>query len=226
MTNDAETTRLLKATLRKHFPGCSFSVKRGGEQITWTDDGPTQVEVEDAIVATGLVKIQHTYNGQRYVRAPTDHGSIYFDRYNAAERAADRQEQARRRQEYEDLRRKVAAECKKRRDAFKPIEDRPHAPVDNPAAVFETFERLRQRAEAEAWIQGGADRRPSWVPPLILGDELTAVCRELGYLGPNDKEIARLWATFACRGLQLHVGGTRGPEPGIIFEAQREESGA
>src|SRR5262249_22820971 len=112
--------------------------------------------------------------------------------------------------------------------------------------VFEAFERLRQRAESEVTIHD-TDRRPSWAPPLILGEELGNICYELGYLTDDDKWIARLWAKFAtpkrsgrwlrehtsslplaglsCRGFQLHAGGARGSTGNILFEAQRKESG-
>jgi uncharacterized protein DUF6011 len=69
----------------------------------------------------------------------------------------------------------------------------------------------------------------------------------LGWLGLNDKPIARLWAGFAdpkaigrilregrgrhpltgitCRGFELHAGSERGPTSAILFEAQRTGSG-
>jgi Family of unknown function (DUF6011) len=96
-------------------------------------------------------------------------------------------------------------------------------------------------------IAKDAERRPSWAPPLLLGEELAEVCFELGYLTEHDKLIGRLWATFAtpkrsgrylrehvshlplhgiqCRDFELYAGGTRGSRTALLFEAQRLESG-
>jgi hypothetical protein len=247
--NSAETTRTLKAILRKQFPACKFSITRGGERVEWTDDGPTQIDVEEAILAAGLAEISYGYDGRRWLKL---HGrdTIGFDRYNAAEREAWRQDLERRSQESRAFDQHVASvihsALEAKRAAVAPAPNyAPEAISDS--AVFEAFERLRQRAESEVFIQDTADRRPSWAPPLILGEELGTICCELGYLSGDDKWIARLWAQFAtpkrsgtwlrehastlplaglaCRGFQLHIGGTRGPLENMLFEAQRRESG-
>jgi hypothetical protein len=106
---------------------------------------------------------------------------------------------------------------------------------------------LRQRAESQVTFDEDAQRRPSWAPPLILGEELAQVCLDLGYLTLDDKWIGRLWATYAtpkrsgrwlrehtskhplhgiqCRGFKLYAGGTRGTRAALLFEAQRTEAG-
>jgi hypothetical protein len=89
----AEITNQIKTALHKQFPQCRFSVTDGGfggKRITFTDDGPAAADVEDAIIATGLVKIGHGDNNARDLRLPND-ASIFLDRYNEAERAADQQ---------------------------------------------------------------------------------------------------------------------------------------
>jgi hypothetical protein len=89
----AEITNQIKTALRTQFPQCRFSVTDGGfggKRITWTDDGPAETDVENAIIAAGLVKIGHGDNNARDLRLPND-ASIFLDRYNEAERAADQQ---------------------------------------------------------------------------------------------------------------------------------------
>jgi hypothetical protein len=112
----SDTTRLIKSTLRKQFPQCKFSVTHGGERITWTDDGPTKTDVEDAIIATGLVEISQ-YDDGRYLQLPGKFGrkfGIFFDRYNEAERAAREQDQERQRAIWEESRQREQQEANKR----------------------------------------------------------------------------------------------------------------
>src|SRR5262249_34719664 len=165
------------------------------------------------------------------------------------ERAAYQQDLERRTKEYaarqqrEDEAVKQAQQAK--RAAIEPLNNYTPPQIQD-TTVFEAFERLRQRAESEVTIHD-TDRRPSWAPPLILGEELGNICYELGYLTDDDKWIARLWAKFAtpkrsgrwlrehtsslplaglrCRGFQLHAGGARGAAGNILFEAQRTEAG-
>jgi hypothetical protein len=117
-------------------------------------------------------------------------------------------------------------------------------------SVFAAFDRLRERAELTANLDEEGDertRRPSWAPPLLLGEELAVACVDLGYLTEDDKWIGRLWAHFAsperktryfrqkvsqlplhgisCRGFQLFAGSTRQSVGALLFEAQREQSG-
>jgi hypothetical protein len=106
--SDAELTRAIKAALHQHFPACKFSVTRGGSQIEWTDDGPEEVAVEDAILAAGLAEAQQGYDGKHWLRIEGRRSrSIYLDRYNVAERAADAQREQERRERDEHVRQQV-----------------------------------------------------------------------------------------------------------------------
>jgi hypothetical protein len=78
-------------------------------------------------------------------------------------------------------------------------------------------------------------RRPSWAPVLVLEGELDTALRELGYLTPNDKSVARLWANFtdprrgpvSCIGFQLCAGMTRsGVSRKRFFETYRSKNGS
>jgi hypothetical protein len=252
----AETTRTLKAILRKQFPACKFSITRGGEYITWTDDGPTQVAVEDAIIAAGLVEIHHGYDNKRWLRLREYGGnSIYLDRYNAAERAAELQNAERRRTQWREQQQHaeaaVAAARQTKCDAVAALQHHPSERDDSQLqAAYGAFDLLRQRAEAAVAIeqeQQERERRPSWAPPLTLDGELLELCIALGYLAPDAAPIARLWASYAdpkrsrtvlrdtistlplsgiaCRGFQLFAGSERGNSGDLLFEAQRAEAG-
>jgi hypothetical protein len=252
MRNDAETTRTIKAALRKKFPDCKVSVTRGGSRIEWTDDGPEVAAVQDAIIATGRVEVREAWDGKRWLRILSSGDSIYFDRFNAAERAAYQADSARRIEEEkarEQRTRAVVADAERaKRAAIDAL--RYSAPKFDPSqleAANAAFEALRQRAEAAVAIEAERDRRPSWAPPLILEGELFELCRALGYLTPEDPPIARLWAGFAdpkrsravlrervgtlpllgldVRGFQLFAGSERGNINQLLFEAQRTESG-
>ena len=83
---------------------------------------------------------------------------------------------------------------------------------------------------------------------MALEGELLEICTTLGYLAPDAKPIARLWATFAdpkrsravlrerissqplsgigCRGFELYAGSERGDWSSMLFEAQRAEGEA
>jgi hypothetical protein len=111
-------------------------------------------------------------------------------------------------------------------------------------SLFETL-RLRVEADVAARLDKRQYRRPSWAPPLVLGDELFDICIKLGLLTADDKPIGRLWAQFAnpkkvgrvlreanwnkehamvgiaCRGFELHAGGERGNKSAVLFQAQR-----
>jgi len=248
MSGNAEFTRAIKAALKSAFPGTKFTVSlSSGHRVMWTDDGPLVTEVQDALLAAGCGEARMSWNDTCYIEVAGD--TLYFDRFNAAERAAEVQDLERRRQEYAEQRQRVDEAVKQarqaKRAAVEPLR-RQEPPVQDPAA-FEAFEKLRQRAETEVTIHADAERRPSWAPPLILGKELAEGCLELGYLTLDDKWIGRLWATFAtpkrsgrwlrqhvsslplqgisCRGFELYAGGTRGTRGELLFEAQREESG-
>jgi hypothetical protein len=248
---DGELTRIVKSILHQTFPSTKFAVSVSRRQIEWTDDGPTVAEVQDVIVATGHAKNIKAWNGERYVSLHSGGNNLWFNRFNIAEREAARRDRERRREAYE-------AEKKREREALeqaaaarraalpaRPLRQAEHAPPD--PAVFEAFECLRQRAEAATAADSDSKRRPSWAPPLLLGEELAEACLELGYLTLDDKWIGRLWAEFAspkrtgkylrenvsahplhgisCRGFQLFAGGSRQSVSELLFETQREDNG-
>ncbi len=251
--SDAEATRVIKGALRKAFPDAKFSVTRGGGHIEWEDTGPDVEAVKDVLIAVGCEPWQ-TYNGERAVK-PLGHGygnSIWFDRYNVAERAAYQADLKRRAEEREQQRQReneAVREASRAREAALARPATTPAPVQSAPEAFEVFEQLRQRAEQDVANEDDAERqrRPSWAPPLIISDELFAICVELGLLKADDKPIARLWAEFAdpkkrgtvlreqrsslplhgivCRGFGLHVGTERGSTYDTLFEAQRDKDG-
>ena len=120
-------------------------------------------------------------------------------------------------------------------------------------AISSPFEILRLRVEADVAARLDSNkphsRRPSWAPPLVLGDELFDICVKLGLLTADDKPIGRLWAQFAnpkkvdrvlregdqdeehampgisCRGFDLHAGGERGNGSAKLLRAQRYGDG-
>jgi Family of unknown function (DUF6011) len=247
MTTTSGASRKIRAALKSAFPGTKFTVAlSAGCSLTWTDDGPSVVQVEDALLAAGCGEARTGWNGTRYIEIEGD--TLHFDRFNAAERAAYQQGLEHRTQEHAAQRQREDEAIKQalqvKRAATEPLKNYTPAPIQD--TIFEAFERLRQRAESEVTIHD-TDRRPSWAPPLILGEELAEACLELEYLTLDDKLIGRLWATFAtpkrsgrwlrehtsnlplaglsCRGFQLHAGGARGSTGNILFEAQRKESG-
>jgi hypothetical protein len=202
----AEITNRIKTALRKQFPRHKFSVTGGGEYIRWTDDGPTKTEVEDTIIATGLVEIQQ-YDDKRYLKLPDIFNHIWLDRYNEAKRVAGEQERERRAQEEAALAKRqqeaVSQAWKAKRQTVTqagPYDWLKQPQQKSDQSVFAAFDRLRERAELSTNLDEEGDertRRPSCAPPLILGEELAVACLELGYLTEDDKWIGRLWAHFA-----------------------------
>jgi hypothetical protein len=243
MTN-AEITRAIRAVL-KALPGVKFAVSTGYDvQISW-DDGPEQSQIENALVAAGLAKHEQHYQCLRIGRR-----SLCLLRYNAAERAARelRWEESRQREQRVDELVREAQQFRGRALAAPPELQRPLNRDDIGQAAQDAFEALRQRVEADV-ARGGFkhERRPTWAPPLLLEGELLELCLALGYLKPEDKSIARLWATFAdpkqvgsyfrerfskhalsgitCRGFQLYAGAERQNSLSILFEAQKDAKG-
>ena len=252
-TTDGESTRTIKAALRKAFPKAIFKVTRGGSRIEWTDDGPSVEQVKSALIAANCVTTWKDFRGDLVFEIGRIN-SIWFDRYNVAERAAYQEDLLRRRRESEAREQrendavKVAALAK--RDVMRAPDGgflRQPAVPPTSQHVHDAFESLRQRAEADVGIDVDRKVRPSWAPPLILEGELLEACIALDLLKPDDAPIARLWAGFAdpkatgsilreqrsrhtlsgitCRGFQLHAGSERGPTHAMLFEAQRTESG-
>jgi hypothetical protein len=252
-------TNRFKSALREAFPTVKFTVERNGQYVTWTDDGPTIKQVEDAIVKAGCVT-EEIWNGNRYLYPNDDtRRLIGFDRYNVAEREAKKAESAHRRKEYEAQRARQDAAIRDAADkfnqragqtgeAFSPV---PCLSPDQLAPLNAALERMRAQAEADVAARfetEEGDRRPSWAPPLIIEGELLDLCRELGYLAPEDKPICRLWGTFAdpkrtgtwfrehdsrhalpgihCRTFQLFAGPRRGNTSELLFEAQRQADGS
>jgi hypothetical protein len=253
--DDRERTQIIKAALHKQFPNCKFSVTRGGSCIEWTDDGPDVTEVEDAIIASGIVEIREGWDGKRWLRIESRSGNdICFDRYNVAERAAYQQDLARRIEEREVRAQRtkaaVAVVERTKRVAIDALRySAPEIDTSQLEAANAAFEALRQRAEAAVAIENDErQRRPSWAPPLTLEGELLDLSRTLGYLAPDAPPIARLWAEFAdprksrtvlrdrvgtlplrgleVRGFQLFAGSERGNTSDLLFEAPRTEEGS
>jgi Family of unknown function (DUF6011) len=250
----AEITRRVKGALRKAFPGSKSRVStRHGIKVEWTDDGPTAEQVQHALLKAECAEMDEpTFDGRPRFKGPGGE-SYWFERYNEAKRAATVAEWERRHQEDEERRQRQQAAINaayKAKHAAARAEAEPILPQQSSdPAAFEVFEALRERAEVDVSTSSESERqrRPSWAPPLIIEGELLEACRELGYLGKDDKPVVRLWAQFAdpkkkgtslreqrsrhplagivCRGFQLHAGSERGPLGSMLFEAQRQESG-
>lgn len=93
----------------------------------------------------------------------------------------------------------------------------------------QNLDALRIRAEIET-ANRATTKRPTWAPPVIIDEELLELCRAVEFLAPDDKPVARLWATFAdpkrrgtairatfskhamdgvrCRGFEMRAGET------------------
>ena len=252
-----ETARRAKSALRKSFPGTKFTVQTSGSiGVRWADDGPspTVEQVKDAVLMIGGVEASSGItNGERILRVSNGRGSFYFDRYSLAERAGQAEQRECWQREHQQARAAVEAVRRakwEQQEAIKRAAKSPVQSVQAPeeSAVFEAFEALRQRAETDVAIDAERSRRPSWGAPMVLEGELLELCTTLGYLAPDVKPIARLWATFAdpkrsrtvlrervssqplsgvaCRGFELYAGSERGDRSNILFEAQRAEGGA
>ena len=130
---DGDITRAIKGTLRKTFPGTGFSVRTSGHQIAikWTDDGPSVEHVQDALIGAGA-EAKPNWRGERQVHL-LHAGPIWFDRYNAAERAAEQEDRARRAWEAEVQRQRegatVRAAEQAKRDAMRAYVKAPAARI-------------------------------------------------------------------------------------------------
>ena len=248
LSNTQRTSRI-KKILRAAFPEIKFTVSSDYDiRVTW-NDAPTIEVVKDALIRAGA---------EVEPRGPLHRTLSMYGRnlncwsINSAEVAARELEWARTREEAaqrlqrENAALKVAEQTKRERLGGPPPVSREWQGQD--PAVYKAFEQLRQCAEQD--VDTGTERqvRPSWAPPLIIEGELLDACIGLRLLKPDDKPIARLWATFAdpkktgqalreqrsdhtlagvqCRGFQLHAGGERGATSDILFEAQRTENGS
>jgi hypothetical protein len=79
------------------------------------------------------------------------------------------------------------------------------------------LDELRIRAEIET-ANRATTKRPTWAPPVILDGELLELCREVEFLTPDDKPVARLWATFADpkrRGTVIRTTFSKHPMDGV-----------
>jgi hypothetical protein len=95
-----EITNQIKTALFKQFPSCNFSVTdagMGAKLVSWTDNGPAETDVENAIVGAGLAEIR-AFNDVRCLclRLPND-SRVQLYRYSEAELAADQQDSERQR---------------------------------------------------------------------------------------------------------------------------------
>jgi hypothetical protein len=255
----AESARKVRAALRAAFPKTKISVKSRSSDIAieWADDVASLEAMQAVLSAASFVTTSKYWPD--VLEADGHRVSLWC--FNSAKREAAQRDFERRRQESEAQQKReqaaVAAAHAAKHTAQVAIAPRPQNPPSDPVA-YETFEKLRQLAEARSMDEGDqpeeveasakGKRRPSWAPPLELGDELAAVCVALGYLAPEDKPIGRLWADFAspthsgrvlrervsalplhgmpCRGFRLWAGASRGPVSALLFNAQRAEDGS
>jgi hypothetical protein len=255
LSSTAEIARKARAALRAAFPKMkkiSLTSDPSSIYVRWVDDGPTVEALQEVLLAAGCAAAKENFRGERYLITPDNSGGSYcLDRYNEEQRTAEREAFERRVQEREAetlrVNEVIARESAAKYGAFRLLPRQELPPIQDPS-VLAAFEQLRRRAETEVRAGEDAQRRPSWAPPLVLGGELGEICLELGYLTEDDKWIGRLWAEFAtpkrsgkwlrqnlselpleglqCRGFSLWAGGARGTRANLLFEAQREESGA
>jgi hypothetical protein len=244
-----EAAKKVRAALRAAFPSAKFSVTSGSNiDVRWSDAGPSLEDVQTALQSAPFVSANDRCSS---LGPKADGYYIWLDRYNVAEREAYQRDAERHRQEWREQERRKreaveqAEKAKRAAMAKVPNDFRPDRAEIDPS-LLAAFDQLRQRAEAGVTV-GEGDRRPSWAPPLILGDELADACRALGYLAPEDTPIGRLWAEFAspkrshgylrehvsahglpglaCRGFELFAGGARRPRSEMLFEAQQSKPG-
>jgi hypothetical protein len=65
----------------------------------------------------------------------------------------------------------------------------------DPTIPDQGLDGLRIRAEIET-ADRSQTKRPTWAPAVVLDGELLELCREIEFLSPDDKPVARLWAVF------------------------------
>jgi hypothetical protein len=239
-----ESARKIRSALRGAFPKTKISVKSSSLsiEIKWEDSGPTVAELTQALEAIKLMETDERWGPQ------IDGHRLWFNCFNRAKLDAFYRDVERLKQESADQKQREheavrGAYAAKRASQPKSSGECSTRPPPDPA-IDAAFERWRQKAEAQVIAHGG-DRRPSWAPPLFLGDELAEACRALGYLAPDDKPIGRLWTHFAtpkrsgrylrenvsqyplhgisARGFQVFAGGERQSRAEMLFEAQRRD---
>jgi hypothetical protein len=108
------------------------------------------------------------------------------------------------------------------------------------------LDALRIQAELET-AERTDSKRPTWAPAVVLEGELLELCRELEFLAPDDKPVARLWAIFAdptkkgtavrvtysqvalpgirCRGFEVHAGIVRKGNQLLMSKAMMNDVG-
>ena len=73
MTTTAEASRKIRAALKSAFPSAKFTVAlSAGHSISWHDDGPSVVEVQDALLAAGCGEARTGWNDTRYIEIEGD----------------------------------------------------------------------------------------------------------------------------------------------------------
>ena len=164
----AESARKVRKTLRAAFPKTKISVTSPHDiRIEW-DDSITDVDgMRAALTKAGVAHPDERFHGSSLT---VDGHHLWFHCFNRAEREAARLDSERRRQEEAEAYQRAQtaiAEAIKAKRAARPEMPWQKAPPPEPS-VYEAFERLREKAEAQVMAHEG-DRRPSWAPPLILG---------------------------------------------------------
>ena len=250
-----ETARRAKSALRKAFPGTKFSVQTSSSIcVEWADDGPspTVEQVKDVVLTIGGVEVSSRSNNERWLRMSNGRGAFVLLATASPSVPPGRRSWSASSVSISKQREAVEAVRRAKWEQEEAIERAAEPPVQSlrapeEPAVFEAFEALRQRAETDVAFDPERSRRPSWGAPMVLEGELLEACTTLGYLAPDAKPIARLWATFAdpkrsrrscvsvsavnrcpgsrCRGFELYAGSERGDRSSILFEAQRAEGG-
>src|SRR5262245_58783757 len=109
MITRSEASKKIRAALRSAFPSTKFTVALSTDhRIAWTDDGPSVTAVQDALLAVGCGEEHIAWDKTRYIRVAYNdysHDTLYFDRFNAAERAAEAQRWERLHEEQQALER-------------------------------------------------------------------------------------------------------------------------
>jgi hypothetical protein len=151
----AESAHKVRKALRAAFPQVKISVKSRSNSldIEWEDTGPTVDELQTALKSAGLAKVWDTRNNQEILTV--DEHRLWLVCFNLAKREAAQRDSERRQQEREAERQReqeALAKAYEAKRAARPQIPRQRAPEPEPS-VYEAFERLREKAEAQVVAQ-------------------------------------------------------------------------